>query len=144
MPATIKAQRIQCCKEKFNRLHDEKGRHTAEEIAAAKGRRFQRQWGAIHEMLGIRTLSRVNQRWCKKAIVKMREEYPDAESHRMIGLLDDRVDRAAKRLQERDDERAAGRKPKKETAPATPPVAPGTSPVEIWKQMIKEQQEKKL
>jgi hypothetical protein len=124
MPATIKAQRIEACKRKFNSALDD------------KAVLFQRRWSALHEMLGIKTLSRVNQRWCKKAIVVMREEYPDAESQRMIGLLDDRVNRAIDRLAKRDAERAAAKaanagKRGRKQQPTTPaPVAPVD--IDVW------------
>jgi hypothetical protein len=118
MPATIKAQRIEACKRKFNSALDD------------KAVLFQRRWRALHEMLGIKTLSRVNQRWCKKAIVKMREEYPDVDSQQLIGLLDDRVNRAIDRLTKRDAERAVakatGISTKKE------PTAPDPDAIDVW------------
>jgi hypothetical protein len=111
---------------------------------------FQLMYNAFDELCGVKRLSRTNIMWARKKLVAFRDLWPDEDSKRLLGKLELRVEHAAAKWQKRDDERAAkkaagatkGRGRRKQETPVAP-EAPPASPMELWKQMLKDQQEKK-
>jgi hypothetical protein len=132
MAQTVYAARVQELKARISRTKDPS---------------FQTIYNAFDELCGVKRLSRHNIIWCRKELVRSRDLWPDEDSKRLLDKLELRVEHAAAKWQKRDDERAAakaagqarGRGRRKQE---TPVLAPPASPVELWKQMLKDQQEK--
>jgi hypothetical protein len=134
MAMTVYAARVQELKARINR----------------KQPTFQLMYNAFDELMGVKRLSVRNISWARKKLVAFRDLWPDEDSKRLLGKLELRVEHAAAKWQKRDDERAAkkaagatkGRGRRKQETPVAP-EAPPASPMELWKQMLKDQQEKK-
>jgi hypothetical protein len=97
---------------------------------------------ALHCLTGIHRLGEKTQMWCQRLIYAMREQYTDIETQKEIDALQERLDRQKELLKKRlarDTVKDRDRQAK--SAPV--PVAPASSPVELWKAMLKKQQESK-
>ena len=111
---------------------------------------FQIIYGNFDEFCGLRRLSRIQITFARKRLVELRDMFPDEAAQALFEKLEIRIQRAQTKQQAREDARVAaklagqarGRGRRKQETPVAPAVPP-VSPVELWKQMLKDQQEKK-
>jgi hypothetical protein len=111
---------------------------------------FQIIYGNFDEFCGLRRLSRIQISFARKRLVELRDMFPDEAAQALFEKLETRIERAQTKHKAREDERAAaklagqarGRGRRKQETPVAP-EAPPASPIEMWKQMLKDQQEKK-
>ena len=96
---------------------------------------------ALHCLTGIHRLGEKTQSWCQRLIYSMREQYSDLETQKEIDALQDRLDRQKDLLKKRLARDTA--KDRDQKTKSTPVPAPVSSPVELWKAMLKKQQESK-
>lgn len=111
---------------------------------------FQIIYGNFDEFCGLRRLSRIQIMFARKRLVEVRDLFPDEAAQALFEKLEIRIERAQTKWQAREDARVAAKaagatkgrgRQKQET-----PVAPEAPPVNLmdqWKQLLKDQQEKK-
>jgi hypothetical protein len=111
---------------------------------------FQIIYGNFDEFCGLRRLSRIQITFARKRLVELRDMFPDEAAQNLFEKLEIRIQRAQTKQQAREDARVAAKlagqargcgRRKQETPVA--PAAPPASPIELWKRMLKDQQEKK-
>ena len=138
MGLTLKAQRIAALKRKLQAI-----------TSIEEETPWTRQVALLTELLKIGTISRTNCRWARRYITEnMRSMYSDQQTITEMDQLEELFikaeERRARRKEKKLATKAAGRvgRPRKNSLPTpTPaPAAPGTAPVELWQQLLDEQE----
>jgi hypothetical protein len=131
MAATIKSKRVQ----EFKAIYQK-------ELGT-----FWTKYAALYGLLGMVSLSLVNRRWVEKRLIEMHAMF--AGNSEQLAKLDelnlrneDAKTRYAARLEKKEAKKAAKKgwrfgRPPKGAAPQVPTPA---SPVDLWKQMLKDQE----
>jgi hypothetical protein len=135
MAATIKSKRVQ----EFKAIYQK-------ELGT-----FWTKYAALYGLLGMVSLSLVNRRWVEKRLNEMHAMF--AGNSEQLAKLDelnlrneDAKTRYAARLEKKKAKKESRKgwrfgRPPKGSSPATPPVPPA-SPVDLWKQILKDQEKK--